>query len=386
MPIKDKGKRKLTAGPMDPRKTREPVTGHPDSDLNAALDSILLSPPPVTGYDSDTSMFTTTTAVLPPPPTAPPLPRPTPAELAKVDKWVAGLVMPKRPSLRSAFNHIVQKIGTRVNAEVPRADLFKITWCMREVISFLQHDPSEYLGENLKHADIYQRQRLLATTTEATTQTATPPTLSYAEAATSTDSPPTRSYAEAATSTTPTRSYAEAATQATPPLSAQHKTTTPQPKDAKGKGKVTTAATTTPQSKDTKGRGTGNTSQQARPTPPYVHSDRAVLIAPPANATPGSPTCTSKRTPPPQGPLVQARTIVLHGAPTRYKPGQMRCWIEEDNKNITVLGIRWLLQEPRRTGKVASSLVIYMGETININKGVRMGRGVFRTTQYDWER
>ena len=45
-PMPEKGKRKVKAGPMDPRKTREPVTGHPDTDLNAVLDSILLSPPP----------------------------------------------------------------------------------------------------------------------------------------------------------------------------------------------------------------------------------------------------------------------------------------------------------------------------------------------------
>ena len=64
----------------------------------------------------------------------------------------------------------------------------------------------------------------------------------------------------------------------------------------------------------------------------------------------------------------------------------MRRWIEEDNKGITVLGIRWLLQEPRRAGKAASSLVIYMKEGININKGFRMGRRIFRTSQYDWER
>ena len=60
---------------MDPRKTREPVTGHPDADLNAALDSITLSPrqsdaPPDTGYESDISMASRVTAV--PPPTAKP--------------------------------------------------------------------------------------------------------------------------------------------------------------------------------------------------------------------------------------------------------------------------------------------------------------------------
>ena len=64
----------------------------------------------------------------------------------------------------------------------------------------------------------------------------------------------------------------------------------------------------------------------------------------------------------------------------------MRCWIEEDNKGIVVLGIRWLLQEPWRTGKATSSLAVYSKEAINTNKGIRMGRKVFCTTWYDWER
>ena len=57
MPIKGRDKRQVMAGPMDPRKPREPVTGHPDTpdtNLNAALDSIMLSPPQSDiGYESD---------------------------------------------------------------------------------------------------------------------------------------------------------------------------------------------------------------------------------------------------------------------------------------------------------------------------------------------
>ena len=64
----------------------------------------------------------------------------------------------------------------------------------------------------------------------------------------------------------------------------------------------------------------------------------------------------------------------------------MRRWIEEDNKDTVVLGIRWLLQEPSRAGKEASSLVVYLKEAINTNKRICMGRKVFRTTAYDWER
>ena len=72
MPAKGKGKRKVTTGPMDPCKTREPVTGHSDSDINAALDTVMLSPPHTDkGYDTDSSVVTTTTTIAitaPPPP------------------------------------------------------------------------------------------------------------------------------------------------------------------------------------------------------------------------------------------------------------------------------------------------------------------------------
>lgn len=64
----------------------------------------------------------------------------------------------------------------------------------------------------------------------------------------------------------------------------------------------------------------------------------------------------------------------------------MHRWIEEHNKDTTVLGIRWLLQEPRRVGKAASSLVlvVYMKEAIKTNKGVRMGRKILRTEYTVW--
>ena len=83
----------------------------------------------------------------------------------------------------------------------------------------------------------------------------------------------------------------------------------------------------------------------------------------------------------------RARAIVFHGAPTKYKVGQMRRWIEEHNKGTAqILGIRWLVGEDRRTGKTASSMVIYMKNKIDLNKGLRMGRRFFRTTEYDWDR
>ena len=62
----------------------------------------------------------------------------------------------------------------------------------------------------------------------------------------------------------------------------------------------------------------------------------------------------------------------------------MRRWIE-DNQGTQILGIRWLVKEDRRAGKLAHSLVIYLKDKVNINQGVRMRRKIFRTTTYHWE-
>jgi len=48
------------------------------------------------------------------------------------------------------------------------------------------------------------------------------------------------------------------------------------------------------------------------------------------------------------------------------------------------MGIRWLLKEDRR-GQMASSLVIYMRDLVEVTK-LRMGWRLFRTTGYDWNR
>ena len=50
------------------------------------------------------------------------------------------------------------------------------------------------------------------------------------------------------------------------------------------------------------------------------------------------------------------------------------------------LGVLWLLQENKRVGKMASSLVIYMKGEFDFSQGLRMGKRVFRTTEYDWNR
>jgi len=63
-------------------------------------------------------------------------------------------------------------------------------------------------------------------------------------------------------------------------------------------------------------------------------------------------------------------------------------WIDEDNKGkgTQVLGMRWLIREDRMVGKLAPSLVIYFKERINLHQGLRMGRNVFHTTEYEWAR
>jgi len=74
----------------------------------------------------------------------------------------------------------------------------------------------------------------------------------------------------------------------------------------------------------------------------------------------------------------------MQATPPKYKPSTMRRWIEEDNRGVKILGIWWLLKEGRR-GQMASSLVIYLKEPVECTK-LRMGRGLFRTTRYGWDR
>lgn len=71
----------------------------------------------------------------------------------------------------------------------------------------------------------------------------------------------------------------------------------------------------------------------------------------------------------------------MHAAPLYFKPGTMRWWIQEDNKRVGIMGIRWL---PKEHGPktVSSSLVIYLKSTEEIRK-LRMGKKLFRTTEYD---
>jgi len=51
---------------------------------------------------------------------------------------------------------------------------------------------------------------------------------------------------------------------------------------------------------------------------------------------------------------------------------------------VKILGMRWFLKEDRR-GQVASSLVIYIKDLREVTE-LQMGRRMFRTTAYDWNR
>ena len=103
--------------------------------------------------------------------------------------------------------------------------------------------------------------------------------------------------------------------------------------------------------------------QGAQRPPPNSKEDR------PAFPNPGTPPCP--RTPP------TTRAVVMHAAPLQYKPGTMQRWIEENNKGVTIVGIRWLLKEDRG-GQEASSLVIYIRDLVEV-KSLRMAEG-------SWER
>lgn len=51
-----------------------------------------------------------------------------------------------------------------------------------------------------------------------------------------------------------------------------------------------------------------------------------------------------------KAPSMRARTVVFHGAPTKYKPGLVRRWIEGNNNEARILGVRLMLHGGRRVG------------------------------------
>jgi len=183
-----------------------------------------------------------------------------------------------------------------------------------------------------------------------------------------------RMYAHSVSTQTPTppaRTYAAAAVQTPPPV------------------QYATAASQTPTVQRK------STATDAPPTPPTRRYAAAAVQTPPATAavqTPpqreqGRQVAPQRAQKPPRGDKgapPTTRALVMHAAPLKYKPGTTRRWIEEDNKGVKMLGIRWLLREDRR-GQVASSLVIYMRDLMEVTK-LRMGRRLFRTTFYGWDR
>jgi len=234
-------------------------------------------------------------------------------------------------------------------------------WCLRELMTYVKH-PLEpiFANESFREKAQYHHDTMIAHRAQQEEATTPPPVNDAATQTPPPTPPPARTYAEAATQVIP---------QEIPPPIMQGST--------KGKEKEEPASPAPQvrqncQSKRQAGPSTAAQSQKA------LAPQQTPLETPNAERR----ARTASQAPP------QARAVVLHAAPTKYKPGQMRRWIEEDNKGTgaQILGIRWLTQEHRRVGKLASSLVIYMKESIDLNQGLRMGRKLFRTTGYDWDR
>ncbi|RPB23568.1 hypothetical protein L211DRAFT_838422 [Terfezia boudieri ATCC MYA-4762] len=336
-----KGKRKDNSGKMDrvnpPLKTRIPVTDHPEPQ------HALASRPP------------------PPPPQLPspqPPPPPDGYESDKSDTSDTGPVgnfRMEKEELHTKLGGIwntLAEIRTTIWTPSPLLDewdflcttfgnVYQRTFDAPNVTSSIDKIPKNGNSRYIREVVIPGLLPATSTTAEAETQTPAPiqtntstqttpstpkPKPSINSVSTNMDPPPTRTYKEAATTTTSPKK--------TTPSPDPPKPRAPQPK---GKGKAVTT--------------------QTRATPP-----------------------------PRDSPLNQPRAIVFHAAPMKYKPGLMRRWIEEDNQGARILGIRWLLQEGRRVGKLASSLVIYLAEGIDTRRGLRMGRRVFRTSEYEWDR
>ncbi|RPB27267.1 hypothetical protein L211DRAFT_897332 [Terfezia boudieri ATCC MYA-4762] len=182
----------------------------------------------------------------------------------------------------------------------------------------------------------------------------------------------------------------ESSTQTTPPPQTQvtQKDTATNTDPPKNPPVTHTSSQTTPPTPKLK-LPTNSVSTNTDPPPARTYAEAATTTNSPPLRQPlkDKGKAPAKATPPLStqiSPPRRVQAVVLHTAPTKYKPGLMRRWIEEDNKTAQIQGIRWLLKEDRRIGKLASSLVIYMTETIDLTHGLRMGRRLFRTTAYDW--
>ena len=339
MPAKGKGKRKVTSGPIDPRKTREPVTGHPcNTDA---------------GDESDSSAVTTIAAAPPPLPTT----SKKPVLSGCVPMGMSG--DPEQDNREHEAIKTVWDACCTINEEPKREKVWRYLHEIAEALGlkWASLDFEEELGDTRLTQDA-------ATMTEIpppTPQQVVKPTTTTRGAQTS-PPPPVRDDATEPTEPTPEpKTYAEVAVQASA-------TTRAKRREQKASEVVRVPK---PQPKQQRGRDTTTGSSTSENPPAQARTLR--------RASPGG-----------EGGLepTPTRAVVLHGVPTKYKPGQMRRWIQEDNPTGApkIIGIHWLLQDHRRVGKLASSLVIYLNESVIVSKGLRMGRKIFRTTNYDWDR
>ncbi|KAF8447008.1 hypothetical protein BGX38DRAFT_1270643 [Terfezia claveryi] len=313
-------KRKDNPGKLDkrnpPLKTRLPVTGHPAT--------------------------ITTPQASQPPQISPPLHLP-PATVADCEDYESNTESDEEPE-PTPFGEIA--LGFRVHAKgKAKETCAKAAWCLRELMMFFDADiqvlfSTPAFRESSQDFDLALNQEGSAWVLNTPPIRPPPP-------------PPTPCIHQ----------YGPASNTHVCRGSNDHHLTSPrQPPKDKGKApsKATPPPTTIPP----------RTNREKIAPPPESQKGKA----PPETRGKGK----GRLSPPP----TLAKTMVLHAAPTKFKPGQMRRWIEEDNKStgVQILGIRWLMQEHRRAGKMASSLVIYMKERINIDQGLRMGRRFFRTT------
>ena len=149
------------------------------------------------------------------------------------------------------------------------------------------------------------------------------------------------------------------------------------------------AATTSAVHKSDKWKGNAKVEVVPEKSADVAGQGRPALSQPPTSSTWYKGKEKRKAQPSRSLPLTRAatRVIVIHASPTKFKPGQMRRWIEEDNiGDVQIVGIRCLLPEHRRAAKLASSVVIYVYQSIMVERGLWMGRSIFRTKLYDWGR
>ncbi|RPB20007.1 hypothetical protein L211DRAFT_578174 [Terfezia boudieri ATCC MYA-4762] len=343
-----KGKRKDNPGKMDrvnpPLKTRIPVTDHPEPQHDTPMD---------TSDTSDTSAVT-----------------------------AAALLF-----AREIIEH-TESTGPYTCSTPPSAS--RAIWCLRELLTYIGGNVESIFGDEVFERNAQWFTNQLNNGGAAWVNNSTPRGPRRTESSTQT-TPPPQSPLVPPTKSTPVTHTSSQTTPPTPPSSPAQVDSSTQT--------IPPIVSPTPKPKPP----TNSVSTNTDPPPTRTYAEAATTTTSPKKTTP-SPDPPKPRTPQPKGkgkaittqtratapprdsPLNQPRAIVFHAAPMKYKPGLMRRWIEEDNEGARILGIRWLLQEGRRVGKLASSLVIYLAEGIDTRRGLRMGRRVFRTSEYEWDR